>query len=301
MTVRIRTRKENRRLSAILLSAMAIAASTNVWALEVTAGDYEVFPANINVGLLYLQHANISDLIAGGARVDSHFKLTPDIGIARYIRTFEFAENAIYDLNFILPFGRIKTAQSASALGGADGAGDLVFGGPVKFLLDPVSRDAFSIGPLFHAPTGSYDSNAPMNLGENRWKLLLQMAYVTHFGKGWSLHMIADKLIYGRNSHFGSTMATLRQRPRFEAQAHLRYDLSPRTAVSLGVGHYWGAQSVVGGIAQNDRLKTTYGRLSAMHMIDQTTQLQLQLGKDLSVENGVKEKSRINLRVAKFF
>ena len=300
MPVRIPTRC-NRKSLQMLLSLSAVTACTGVQALEVTAGDYEVFPANINIALLYLQHSTASDLMVNGVTVARHFKVTPDIGLARYIRTIEVAENAVYDLNVILPFGRIRAQENASALGGTDGAGDVILGGPVKFLLDAKSRDAFSIGPLVYVPTGSYDRTAPMNLGEHRWKGLLQMAYVTHFAGGWSLHSIADKLFYGKNSHFGAGMTTLKQKPRFEVQSHLRYDVSPQTAVSLGVGHYWGAERSIGGAAQGDKLKTTYGRLSAMHWLDQTTQLQIQLGKDLSVQNGVKESSRLNLRVAKIF
>ena len=44
-------------------------------ALEVTAGDYEVYPAGVNIGVLYYQHFQTSDLYADGNRVSSNFDL----------------------------------------------------------------------------------------------------------------------------------------------------------------------------------------------------------------------------------
>ncbi len=84
-------------------------------------------------------------------------------------------------------------------------------------------------------------------------------------------------------------------------QGHLRYILSPATTLYAGIGYYWGGETKVNGVAQSDKLKTTSARLTATHFIDQATQLPAQLGQDVSVENGLKEKARINLRFAKIF
>ena len=108
-------------------------------------------------------------------------------------------------------------------------------------------------------------------------------------------------LVHGTNDKFGPANATLKQDPRFEVQGHLRYNVSPATALSAGLGYFWGGETKVNGIAQNDKLKSVYARLTATHWLDQTTQLQAQLGQDISVENGPKEKARINLRIGKIF
>jgi hypothetical protein len=140
-----------------------------------------------------------------------------------------------------------------------------------------------------------------LNLGENRWKALLQLAYVKHFDSTWALDVIGDVLVHGKNNDFGPAGATLRQDPRFETQAHLRYNLSPATSVSAGYGYFWGGETKVNGAEQNDKLKTQYVRLTATHFVNQTLQLQAQLGKDVSVENGPKERSRLNLRLVAIF
>jgi hypothetical protein len=270
-------------------------------ALEVTAGDYEIYPAGINIGLLYYQHAERSDLYVSGNKVSTDFNLKSDIGLLRYIRPVKLSDTATLDVNVILPFGRLSTSGDASVLGSANGAADLILGAPVKFLLDAQSKDAFSVGTFVYLPTGSYDNNQPLNLGENRWKGLLQLAYVGHFGPSWALDLVGDVEVHGKNNKFGPMEATLEQDPRYEVQGHLRYIVSPATAFAADLGHYWGGENKVNGVAQNDRLNTTYARITATHFIDPTTQFQIQLGQDLSVENGPKEKARINLRIAKIF
>ncbi len=287
--------------TASVSGALGLAFAVPAHALEVTAGDYEIYPAGVNIGLLYYQHAERSDLYSNGTKVSSNFNLKSDIGLLRYIRPIKLNDTATLDLNVILPFGELKGSGDASVLGKASGAADLIVGAPVKFLLDPTTKDAFSVGTFVYLPTGSYDNSKALNLGESRWKGLLQLAYVAHFGSTWALDAVGDVLVHGKNNKFGPANGTLKQDPRFEVQGHLRYILSPATALSAGMGYYWGAETEVNGVAQNDKLKTTYARLTATHFIDQTTQLQAQLGQDVSVENGLKEKARINLRFAKIF
>lgn len=270
-------------------------------ALEVTAGDYEMYPAGVNIGLLYFQHSRTSDLYINGNRAVGDFRITPTIGLARYIRTVKLTDTATLDAQAILPFGHIGTGDNASALGSTSGAADLILGAPVKFLLDATTRDVVSIGPFVYLPTGSYDRSRALNLGENRWKGLLQLAYVKHFGSTWALDTVGDVLVHGKNTKFGPLEATLKQNPRYEVQAHLRYILSPATALSVGLGHYRGGETRINEVKQNDRLRTTYGRLTATHFVNQTTQFQMQLGRDLSVYNGAKEDARLNLRLAKIF
>jgi hypothetical protein len=291
----------HRTLMLALVAVVGAALAPAVHALEVTPGDYEIFPPNVNIGLLYLQHAKRSDLYTGGQKVSSNFRLSSDIGLARYIRTVPLSATTSVDINVILPFGRLKASGEAAALGSASGSADLIVGAATRFLLDPQTRDAFSVGTFVYLPTGQYDANKPLNLGENRWKGLLQLAWVGHFGSRWVVDAVGDVQVAGANDESGPTRARLTQAARWELQSHLRYNLSPATALAVGAGHVWGAETKIGGVAQNDRQKTTWARLSLNHWLSPTLQLQAQLGKDLKVESGLKESTRLNLRAAMVF
>ena len=58
---------------ATIVGTLAATLASPASALEVTAGDYEVYPAGVNIGLLYYQHADRSDLYVNGTKVSSNF------------------------------------------------------------------------------------------------------------------------------------------------------------------------------------------------------------------------------------
>jgi hypothetical protein len=299
--IRFRTRFVTSATQIALLALAIIAMPTAAFALEVTGGDYEVYPPNINIGVLYYQHAETSDLYVNGTKVSNNFVVTSDIGLLRYIRTVEVNPTTVLDPQFILPFGEVKGSGDARVLGSASGTADLILGMPVKFLLDPSTRDAFSVGTFVYLPTGNYDAAAPLNLGENRWKLLVQLAYVKHFSPAWALDVVGDVTVHGKNTDYGPSSATLDQDSRYEVQGHLRYNLTPEASLSADYGYYWGGATRVNGIDQNNQLRTQYARVTGTYFLEPTLQLQMQLGRDLTVENGPKENARINLRIAKIF
>ena len=61
---------------AAVLVAAASLTSPAAHALEVAAGDYEAYPPNSNIALLYYQHAETSRFYANGHQVSSDFGVT---------------------------------------------------------------------------------------------------------------------------------------------------------------------------------------------------------------------------------
>ena len=286
----------NATLGALITAGLTPA----VQALEVTAGDYEVYPAGVNIGVLYDQHIDTGGLYVHGTKVASDFDVTLDVGLLRYIRPTAVTSTITVDPQFILPFGHYNGSGSASVLGSGTQLGDLILGAPIKFLLDPTSRDAFSVGPFLYLPTGSYDRDRPFNpFAENRWKGLLQFAYVTHFSPTWALDVISDVTVYGENNKDGNS--TLKQAAQYEEQAHLRYYVTPATFVAADYGYKFGGNQSVDGVSLDNRTRTQYARLTTTSFITPTWQLQGQVGADVKVENGPKDKAFVNLRLAKIF
>lgn len=305
MSVSIITKKLAKRFQMNRAQCVAVflacATAQGASALEVTAGDYEAPPPGLNFAVLYLQNAERSDFYANGSKISNNFNLKTNVGIARYIHVAKWSDTAVIEPQVILPFGQLRSGGDAGFLGDASGLADVIVGAPIKFVLDPTTRDTFSVGPYLYLPTGSYDNTHALNLGENRWKALLQLAYIRHFNARWALDLVGDVTISGKNTDVGPTHLTLKQDPRYEVQAHVRYNLSPTTALSAGYGLVSGAETEIDGVKQNDRTRTQYARLTATHFIDQTTQIQAQYGQDVAVENGFREKSRFNLRFVKIF
>lgn len=286
------------KLRPLLLTAMLPAIQAN--AVEVTPGDYEQYPIGATIGAIYYQHASTDSLYSHGHKASDNFNLTSDVSILRLLHVYPLTDTLTIDPQFLLPFGHIKGGGDASALDSTTGIGDLILTAPLKWRLNEAG-DTLSVGPYVYVPTGNYDKNDALNLGENRWKFDLQGAYVKHFTDKWAMDLVADAIWYGDNTDYGANSTRLEQDVSYAAQIMGRYMPDSTTTFGLGFGHTWGGETQVAGANQDDRADITNVRLTATKFVTAKDQLQLQLGRDLRVENGAREDFRMNLRYAHIF
>jgi hypothetical protein len=283
---------------SVLLSGLF--SSLCAQAVEVAPGDYEQYPVGATIGVVYYQHATTDKLYADDKKVGSDFRLTSDIGILRLLHVYELTDRLTIDPQFLLPFGKLSTDGDASALGSAHGFGDLILAPALKYRLNE-ARDVIAFTPYLYVPTGDYDKDDPLNLGENRWKVDLQAAYVKHFGEKWAMDVVADAIWYGDNDDYSASSLRREQDLSYSAQLMGRYIINPGTNIAIGVGHNWGGENKIDGVRQDDEMDTTYLRLTATTFVTPQDQFQVQLGQDLSVEQGPREDFRVNLRYAHIF
>lgn len=282
-----------------LCTALAVA-TTPAAALEVAPGDFEAYPAGATIAVQYLQFAKTDKLYSDGKKIARDFEVRQTVGIFRLLHVVQLSENAFIDPQFLLPFGQVEGHGTADALGTASGFGDLILTVPLKLVLNE-ARDVFSVAPYLILPTGNYDRNDALNLGENRLRAILQTAYVKHFNDHWAIDLVGDATFFGDNNDFGPTSARLEQDVRYEAQVHLRYHFSPATHIGVSLGAVTGGETKLDGVSSDDALDTRYARLSFTSFVTPSTQIQVQLGRDLDVQNGAAEKARLNLRLAHVF
>lgn len=277
-----------------------IGVSFSTLAVEVAPGDYEQYPAGATIGLVYYQHATTNALRSDGHSASSDFNITSDVGILRLLHVYQLSDTVTIDPQVLLPFGHLSGNGDASPLGDTSGTGDLILTAPVKVLHND-ARDVFSVNAYLFAPTGSYDKNDALNLGENRWKVDFQSAYIKHFSDKWAVDLIGDVIWYANNDDYGPASLKLEQKTSYSAQLMGRYMPDRATDLSLGIGQLWGGETRVDGVDRDDRQRTTNFRVTASHFVTPKDQLQLQLGRDLAVENGPREDFRLNLRYAHIF
>lgn len=275
--------------------------SRPIYALEIAPGDYEPIPAGMTAFLTYFQHAERKDFYQGGRKVLGDSKFRSDVALLRLIHSVGLGDNLVVQPQFILPYGHLHAAGDIEALGQTTGVGDLILGAPLIWTLTTQNKDIFSIAPFIYLPTGDYDNDRSLNLGDNRWKFVLQGVYTHHFSDKWALDGAADVSWATDNDDYGRDNLTSEQRARYEYQTHLRYKVDDAMAVAVGVGHIRGAETSIDGADQQDEIRSTYARLTLTYFIEPTVQLQAQLGRDIDVEQGLKEDSRLNLRFTKVF
>lgn len=287
------------RRAAPALAAMALCSAFNAHAVDIDAGDYTALPPGTTLGMVYYQHATRDRLYANGDQAPIRPKLTSDIAIARGVHFMKLGDYVI-DPQFLLPFGRLSASRDIAAMGRNSGVGDLMLAATL-WLTKPGDSEHFGITPFLWLPTGQYDRNDALSLGENRWKAALQAGWIKPLGKSVTMDLAADVTVFGKNDDFGATSATLRQKAQFQFQGLLRYHLSPTSDLRLGLSHLTGGETKVNGVAQSDRQSTTKVSFGGAVFVTPQTQLLATIGRDLQVRQGFKENARLNLRLLQVF
>ena len=270
-------------------------------AIDIDAGDYTAFPDGTNVGMLYAQHVERNRLYANGQQVPGDNDLDSDIGVLRLIHFMKIGGFTV-DPQFLLPFGQLKgRGDLGPVLGERSGVGDLTLAATVWAIENPSKREYFGITPFIYVPTGTYDASRPLNLGENRWKYALQVGYIRGVGEKFTFDLAADVTAYGRNNKADAAGHDLTQQPTIQLQGFVRYAMTPAWDLRAGVSYAIDGETELAGVSRHDEAHVTKIQLGTAAFVGTRTQLLATWGRDVKVDNGFMESSRINLRLLQLF
>lgn len=274
------------------------AMSLSVYAVDVDAGDYDYVPSGVNLGIVYYQHAQRDALYAGSQKTAGHTELNSDIGIARYVRYMDVAGLHIAP-QILVPFGRLDAAKDIAALGSNSGIGDIILANTFFVYHQPETSTTLGITPYLYLPTGKYDQNEALNLGENRYKLTLQGAYTTKITPQLAWDAIADVTFYGKNDDIAGG-GELEQEMGYQIQTNMRYQLTEQIDLRAGLSYADFGKTELNGVKTHSHIQSKFWLGTAIKPTA-TTQLIASYGQDIDVENGFKENHRLNLRFLKVF
>tara|TARA_R110002167_G_scaffold246875_1_gene452455 strand:- start:4141 stop:5079 length:939 start_codon:yes stop_codon:yes gene_type:complete len=285
------------------LCVLATSVSNTVSAAQVATdpGDYSPAPAGVDLGLLYLQHASRTSVYADGKKAPIEAELTTDIGLLRWVHFMEIG-GMIADPQVILPFGKVDLGKPLNGLPAmsASGVGDPIVGGTLWVMNNPNTHKSVGLTALLSLPLGDYDADqGPVNVGENRYKLITQAAYVTPLTDTMSLDVIAEYTLFGNNDDFLGF--TRKQAAQYGYQTHFSYHLSDQTRLALSWFQDFGGETTVADTKQDDALNNTRWQLGVAHFFAPDKQILLQYSQDQHTESGFQEDSRLNLRLLKIF
>lgn len=287
--------------SALLLAASLLSGTAQSAEIATDPGDYTPLPEGVNLGILYGQYATSDAAYADGDKVPAEAGLDTTIGLARFVHYMDIG-GIIVDPQIIVPFGKVELTEPSGPLQptSESGVGDPIIGATAWFHNNPDDQEWAGLSAFVSVPVGQYDEDkGPVNIGENRWKGIFQAAYVKHLSNSMVLDLIAEYSVYGDNDDF---LGLNREQDDAQSlQGHLRYMLSKQSHVALSYYHSFGGETTVGDLDQDDKVNTNRWLATYATFIDPTVQLQVQAGRDINVENGFKEDTRVNFRVLKVF
>lgn len=194
------------------------------------------------------------------------------------------------DPQIFIVYGSANNAKlGGQSLSSSSGLGDTIIASTFWFINDDEDQRYFGITPFLYLPTGTYKDGQAINLGENRYKGVLQAGYVEHFGD-WIVDGIVDTTFYGNNDDAGADgKQTLRQENSYQAQAWLRYKLTPEWNIGGGWSGTWGGEQKVAGDDNGQGTEVQQLRAITQWWPQDNIQLQAIARTDVRNEGGFRE------------
>jgi len=196
-------------------------------------------------------------------------KFDATMALVGYARTFSLFDRAAMGA-IILPMGHISgevTVAGRTFNQSARGFGDPmlefninVLGPPAQKNIPDVMRyePGFSVDLLVDLalPIGEYDSDQPLNIGQNRWYGRLGMPIIWQLGpwvpgRRTTLEFLPAVWFFGDNDDYvGQKMKT---DPMYQLDAHLTRDLTEHFWGSLDATWYYGGKATINGVSGEKR------------------------------------------------
>ena len=240
--------------------------------------------------------------VQGSTRATRQFA-SPDIGTQSAILRL-LTSYSVQDLPAVsylqLPYGTIKPAGSLAMYPADTGIGDLTIATAIWPYHDRENRRYLGIAGYLTAPTGSYNSQRPFNMGENRYKSDLQMGYQQPIIGDLDGMVAVDTMWFGGNSQCAAacqspTITSLSQKPLTTTQLGPIYKFNQTYTVGASYFYVAGGATTIGNTYQNNVANTQRFLLSALAYYP-FGRISLQYGRDMEIKNGFVETRRFIVR-----
>jgi len=117
-------------------------------------------------------------------------------------------------------------------------------------------------------PTGSYQKDRLLNLGQNRFAFRPQLG-IMHTGGKWTTELTGEVAFYTKNDEFFNGN-TLEQEPVYIVHGHLIHTFKPGQWVSISAGYDYGGENRLNGVDKDDTKQNIGWMLSYAHPINRS-------------------------------
>jgi hypothetical protein len=221
--------RNHKTLGSLLLLAGLVAWAGTAHAILVDPYDNIIAPDGF-YGLVYGEYYSADEFTGPGGDKAADIDLTATVGILRPIGYFHLGPVAAA-FQVIVPFGKVEEKDLFKE--DSSGLGDIIFGPGVFLYTSEKTNTYLSYWFYAFAPTGEWDPNQTINLGQNHWYFEHQLAVNQLFGK---FVLDANLNVY---QHLEEPDNDWKAPPRFELEMSLAYQFTDKLIVGLNGGGYW--------------------------------------------------------------
>jgi hypothetical protein len=233
---------------------------------------FELSPAGSRLLSVYGEFARGNASFDPGS-VTPGTEIHVDGGIFEYSHGLGLHGHAVV-LDVTLPVGAARgsvEAAGATRSYTSSGVGDLQISGTFGLVGSPALpekeyeeyRPGFALSVLsrVYVPTGAYERNAPVNLGQNRWALQLGLPSAYYLGHSFndpaltSFELLPSVIWYGDNNEPAQGSHSS-QSPLLQLEAHITHNLNRSLWVSVDAILMQGAETATDGVSDHNRQRS---------------------------------------------
>lgn len=154
----------------------------------------------------------------------------------------------------------------------------------------------FAVNAAYIFGSGSYDTSASQNIGQNRDRSSLSLAWVQRSYSFFTLEVTGELAWYGTNKNFRSNSSSLDQRSTQSVTTFLRYQLNEVASPYLGFRRIWGGETLVNGVAQGDSAAAERAYVGLRLLADQRNIVHIRAEADTKLFSGYKLTQGLSVR-----
>lgn len=286
-----------------LVTAICFAITTPCFAAinDVFPADYAALPEGFNTASFYYFDRNQTGPYSNGQNL-RHWKINSSIAALRLTHSMKVAGVTFSPL-LVVPYadsemtgaGIPATIQRSSA-----GMADSRVGGTFWLYNDVPLRRYLAVNATLVMPTGSYDANAFLNIGENRYRHVLNLGWIHGFGDNITLDVTPEIAWYGDNTSYQGSKR-LEQAPTYALTGYLRYKFNPQWQAFAGYQSNWGGETRVNSVAMNNAIDSDRLYLGGTYRFNPSISVNFRYTQGLNFVNGFVLRDELALRINKLF
>ena len=202
-----------------------------------------------------------------------------------------------------LPYTTVQPAGSLAGYPSDSGIGDLTLATAIWPYSNRATRTYLGVAGYFITPTGSYSSQRPFNVSENRYKSDLQIGFQKPITNNIDGVIAVDTMWFGGNSQCAAACASsvnvpLTQKPLTTTQFGPIYNFNQIFTIGASYFYVAGGATAINNVYQNNVVNTQRFLLSGLAHTS-IGRFSLQYGRDIEIKNGFYQSRVLALRFTK--
>ncbi len=271
-------------------------------AQEIQPYEFTPLPAGTNVLLGYYSYGHDTSYNVAAGPTFKNSKLETNFFNLRYVHFFNELAGHPIGFQAFQVFGSASGGNvGGQRIGSAFGAQNLALSAFIFPYVNTATKTNTNVTVFLYPPTGTYDRNSSINVGDGRWRGNLQLGLTQGFGEHIGLDAEFDAMFYGDNGNATARDGQISQDPTYRAQVWANYRWSPAFSTSIGYEGLFGGNQKFNGFLTGTKTDEQRVRFNAALFVTPKVQTMLELNHDFASYGGFKQDFGAQLRVLYVF